>query len=682
MKLSSKCRPVWKSQPNSILTRAWIRWERDLAMTLGDAGKKYSKQQTDFIINIDAEMGKETYTLTLSERVIYLDAGDELGFIYGLLFLSERFLGVQPFWFWNDQVFTTKAFVEIPEASYQSEKYEMAYRGWFINDEVLLDAWGRDSIDEATGIVENNAFEMAMEALLRLGGNLVIPGTDMNSHKYKMLASDMGLYVTHHHAEPLGARMFARAFPDLVPSYKLYPEEFEGLWRKAIEDQKDYKVIWSVGFRGQGDRPFWEDDDAYDTPQKRGDLISKLIQRQYEILCEYVDDPICCTNLYGEVMELYQEGYIELPENVIYVWADNGYGKMVTRRHGQHNPRIEALPLTNKGMHGCYYHVSFYDLQAASHMTMLPNSTEFITKEMYKARERGIKDFIVINCSNVRPHTFMLDLMAKIWGKKGMAYTRQYYPNCADEVESLYQAYANAMIQIGHHEDDHGGDQFYHYTIRSICHGWMLSNFDRAEPSLTWLAGDYILDEQVERVSKLVENGEEKMTSFYRSCQSLAEALDLRRDVSSGEAQLFKDVVLLQATIHYYSMLALIDTCDAYRSFGRGDYETAFYQLGNGITRISSINEALQAANHDHWQGFYDNDCLTDIKFTSYSLKQVMGYIRNIGDGPHYYSWQLKYMNPSIGHKVVLITNMRNRVDDQEIYQAMKEIKGQVSKIE
>ncbi len=34
---------------------------------------------------------------------------------------------------------------------------------------------------------------MAFEALLRLGGNLVIPGTDANSKIYAELAAEMGL---------------------------------------------------------------------------------------------------------------------------------------------------------------------------------------------------------------------------------------------------------------------------------------------------------------------------------------------------------------------------------------------------------------------------------------------------------------------------------------------------------
>lgn len=63
---------------------------------------------------------------------------------------------------------------------------------------------------------------------------------------------------------------------------------------------------------------------------------------------------LCCTNLYGETMELYKKGYLQLPEDVIHIWADNGFGKMVSRRQGNHNPRISALPEKNSGKNTVY----------------------------------------------------------------------------------------------------------------------------------------------------------------------------------------------------------------------------------------------------------------------------------------------------------------------------------------
>ena len=146
---------------------------------------------------------------------------------------------------------------------------------------------------------------------------------------------------------------------------------------------KRQHVIWTLGFRGQGDCPFWESkgEEEFDTPQKRGRLISDLIELQRQIVCRHVEKPVFCTNLYGEVMELYNDGFISLHPDIIKVWADNGYGKMCTRRQGNHGARVPSLPAKgDTGSHGVYYHISFHDLQAASHMTTLPNTVEDVYK--------------------------------------------------------------------------------------------------------------------------------------------------------------------------------------------------------------------------------------------------------------------------------------------------------------
>lgn len=666
MRLTSVQEVQFHCVENSVLRRAWKRWRRDVDMTMLPSEAEVCR----FDVEISDSLERESYVIEVGDDIIRIHAGDELGVIYSLLYLSERYLGIAPFWFWNDQTFERKSYIDIPDGKYISPAYKLRFRGWFINDEVLLDAWGKEEFDKDTGITENEAFEMAMEALLRLGGNMVIPGTDHNSHKYVKLAADMGLWITHHHAEPLGAKMFAREYPDKIPSYKQYPELFHGLWRKAIEEQSANKVIWNIGFRGQGDRPFWADDPQYDTPQKRGELISSLIKKQYDMLCEYLEEPVCCTNLYGEVMELYRQGFITLPDNVIYIWADNGYGKMVSRRQGNHNPRIEALPTNPQGHHGIYYHASFYDLQAASHITMLPNSVEFVEGELHRAMERGVKDFLVVNCSNVRPHTYILNAIAGIWGKEQEAYTRLYYPLCREKVQQLYDRYFQALLSYGDKEDEHGGEQFYHYTMRAVCHGWLAGRFGETEPDLKWAAGERSLTEQVKWLYDKAEEALPGLKVYYEDCRAFLEDADHEEWVQ--ERQLFSDSVLLQAVIHYKSLLAEKMLCESYKDSLKGQQEQAFLKIGRSIEYLQEILTAMKAADHDKWEGFYDNDCLTDVKFTVHMLRHVLGYVRNLGEGPHFYKWALKYGDGGAGNGVVLITNMRNHLTDWEMYLVMK----------
>ena len=650
----------WEIEKTSILKRAFQRFERDLHMVLNNTMKKQDKSIVIVINYFEGEV--ESYRIKVEDRKINIEGADELGIIYALLFISEKFMGIAPFWYWNDQKFIKTDYISIPRDEYVSGKYKIRFRGWFINDEVLLDAWGKELLNKESGITENYAWEMAMEALLRLGGNMVIPGTDYNSHKYRALAVDMGLWISHHHAEPLGAKMFARTYPHLTPSYKEHPELFHKLWQDAIEEQKGHKTIWNLGFRGQGDKPFWTDDPFYDTKEKRGALISELILKQYHEVAKRIENPVCCINLYGEVMELYQQGYIKLPENVIYIWADNGYGKMVSRRQGNHNPRVYALPKAKKGHHGIYYHASFYDLQAASHITMLPNSPEFVEEEIEGAMDKGVHDFIVINCSNVRPHTYMLDKIARIWGKDMAEFIDLYYTDYKEEIKNLYEEYFNVMIQYGPNEDDKAGEQFYHYLMRRLCYQWSLNKKDGAK-DLLWLVGDISLRDQLAKIGEMVRLKIKKQEEFYNKSMSL---------IKKSKDKYLMDSLGLQASIHYKSSTALLNLLKAYDLYEDKKYEASFFALGETIEIIESILEDMKRTEHGKWNNFYENDCLTDVKFTIYSIESVMRFVRSLGDGPHYFKWALKYCYEEADHRVVLITNMRNHPRDRELYMAMK----------
>ena len=56
------------------------------------------------------------------------------------------------------------------------------------------------------------------------------------------------------------------------------------------------------------------------------------MKKQYDMVRAKIPDAVFCTNLYGEILELYQEGCLKIPEDEILIWADNGYGK---RNHFQ-----------------------------------------------------------------------------------------------------------------------------------------------------------------------------------------------------------------------------------------------------------------------------------------------------------------------------------------------------------
>lgn len=59
-------------------------------------------------------MDPEQYRILVEEKRLVVCAGDELGFVYALLHLSEAYMGILPFWFWNDQKFEKREYVKNP----------------------------------------------------------------------------------------------------------------------------------------------------------------------------------------------------------------------------------------------------------------------------------------------------------------------------------------------------------------------------------------------------------------------------------------------------------------------------------------------------------------------------------------------------------------------------------------
>ena len=644
------------------VVRALERFERDLGMAGGT--ETFSKGS----IRIEQQaLRAEAWEISVQPQSVTIAAADELGVIYALNYISRNWLGITPFWFWNDQKVEKRDVVKIPCGVYKSEKPRVEFRGWFINDEVLLRYW-------TAGKSNAYVWEMVFEALLRCGGNLVIPGTDKTTKEYTPLAVDMGLWITHHHAEPLGAEMFARAYPQLEASYFRYPDLYQKLWQEAIERQKGQKTIFNLGFRGQGDRPFWEDDPSYDTEEKRGALISEIIKLQQNMVKSVIPDAKFCTNLYGEIMELYRGGYIHLPKDVILIWADNGYGKMVSRRQGNKNPRVPALPEQSQGSdaHGTYYHVSFYDLQAANHITMLPNSMEFVEKELKEAYDRGIQKLWIINASNIKPHVYPLDFIANLWGSKAMdadthreQYVRTYYPCTGGQAKELVEClkgYPKATVPYGPNEDDHGGEQFPNYVTRGMTHQWMLDRKTAAK-GLNWCCPFDSLSKQISWFKEACRQGQENFEKLYAQCERQKEA----------GGQLWRDSLLLQASIHKECYEGALLFCEAFEEFEKNQLMKSFMLLGNAAECFEAANQRMRDCEHDKWESFYANECLSDVKETAYCLKRLMGYVRNIGDGPDFFLWQRKVLCEEEDKRVILITNLDNHMTDWELYEGLKE---------
>lgn len=630
-------------------------------------------------VRYDRALDDEQYHVTVDDAAneIIVSGADDLGCIYGLYAISRSWLGFEDFWFWNDQRPAVRdRLVLDADARLDSSPAAVRYRGWFVNDEVLIVAWNIRNDNELT-------WRMVFSTLLRCGGNLVIPGSGQNMEPHWDLARRMGLYVNQHHATPLGARLFSEAYPGTRARWPEDHDKYEALWRESIERQRGSKVVWTLGLRGSSDGPFWSDDPRHVTDEDRGRVISEAIRDEYDLIRASDPSAPVSTYLYSEALELYRKGLLDIPDDVIKIWADNGYGRMMVRRNGNWDPREPAMPSADDpGANGIYYHASFYDLQAANHITQLPESPDDIARELAAVLTNNGNALWVVNCSNVKPHVLTLDLIARMW-RNGPDldvdaflddYARRYYgEGSSSAVARLMRGYWDAAAGFGDQWDQKCGEQFYNYLPRMIATHYLSGNHDE-ENDLAWLVRGGFAD-QIAYVQGICDAAFPRYDRLARDCERAA--LDAEDHGDAHAARLIRDTIGLQATIYRESVHGTTLVCTAVGEALAGDFKHAFYHAGLARERFEAGNAAMRAREHDVWQGYWANDCLTDVKFSAQVCATLMSYLRNRGDGPHYFRWKHEFCYAEQWRDVIVVLNMENHETDEEMFQAMKRVWGE-----
>ena len=243
---------------------------------------------------VDGATDRESFVLSTTEtgvgparhRVICLIGADMRGTIYAIYEFSQKVLGVDPMYLWTDKQPAKRAAITLPAdfaRTYPSPVFK--YRGFFPNDEDLLTGWVTPKKGEQTGIALST-WDMVFETILRLKGNMVVPGTwifpdDAQVHA----ATERGLIVNQHHAIPLGVNV-ARWPQDVPYNYSTHPEILERAWTDAVNDYKpDEEILWSVGLRGLSDSSYSSlDPSVQNNDPLLGQRISDAIVDQMKIV--------------------------------------------------------------------------------------------------------------------------------------------------------------------------------------------------------------------------------------------------------------------------------------------------------------------------------------------------------------------------------------------------------------
>ena len=409
----------------------------------------------------------EHYLLREKDGILYLIGSDERGTMWAVYECSRLILGVDPMYLYTDHAPARRDAVCV-EKNFRIEDgpAKTRFRGWFINDEDLIEGYcrgGRPEKDYDFHADYAPMLSMIVETALRMKQNLLIPCShlDMDDPAQEALVklvTDRGMFISMHHQEPVGVhqvrmdRWFAaRGDTTENINYVDHPEKYREIWRHYIHRWAQYpNVIWQLGLRGRGDRPVWyQNSRVPETTEARGALISRALQDQWDIIAEETGrtDFLCSTTLWMEGMPLYRAGALKFPENTMIILSDFGPDQMFGEEYYD-TPRLPGAK------YGVYYHVCFWG--CGPHLAQ-GNRPEKILYNYRQTEVYGDTEYSVLNVSNIREHVFGISCTAQAtWNMEGLTgeeLTRawcgaEYGEDGSGETEELYRAYFDCFAHL------------------------------------------------------------------------------------------------------------------------------------------------------------------------------------------------------------------------------------------
>ncbi|WP_285008041.1 glycosyl hydrolase 115 family protein [Pedobacter faecalis] len=392
---------------------------------------------------------------------VLLEGADTRGTIYAIYSFSEKVLGVPPLWYFCDWKPEVKREIKIkPDFQYQTGAPSVKYRAWFPNDQDLFQPWRRLS-------PEND--ELWLETMLRLKLNTVEWFDNERDYakpysisRTTKLINDYGFTNTTHHHSPLNAsfagwqnyweKVRQMKVPELSLSNQAQLEEF---WKYNVESIVKNKIdmLWVLGFRGSGDHPFWYTfKDAPESMQERGAIISKMMERQREIVLEVTKDPKAPfrTIFYDELSDLLAKNYITPPADTGFIWT-----YVAARR--DHFPNLDMQQLDDKGNLRLGYYFNYQFTSTGSHLAAAEGPWKMEHNYRYVAgKSNKPVAFSVVNAGNLREHLMELSAnAAMMWDFEKYSSDRFVLDFCktyfgsryAKDIAGLYKKYYHSYWQ-------------------------------------------------------------------------------------------------------------------------------------------------------------------------------------------------------------------------------------------
>ena len=599
----------------------------------------------------------ESFSLSAKGHDVVLAGPDPRGRIYAIYDFAERYLGIDPLYYWTDHEPARRARVEIAASLNDSFRPPVfKYRGFFINDEDLLTGWAPGEATDRTGI-SLAAWNRIFETILRLKGNIVAPGTWIFPDEPQIaLAGKRGLIVTQHHAIPLGVNV-AR-WPENAPySYTSNPEVLQRAWTNAVAAYpKDLEVLWTVGLRGLSDSSYASyDPSVQNDTRAQGRVIGSAMAEQVRIVRAAHPDASFITNLWQEGAGLVQRGELTIPDGVHAVWADDGYGNL------QDGGKVA------RGQ-GAYYHVAMMNGRANQLTEMVP--VERIYSELGRYIAAGATHYVLVNTSDIRPVPMTIRaLMDTAWkgrpaGEEGSPrafYRRwaadQFGARAAAKVAQLYETYFTVPAHLPGRATREYGDQLYHTEARRMILTHMLDAplFSIPSQAPPWMPprrvanvgapGATVTPQEWlrETVKTQLERTADAQPRWDAVWQAARAAQPL---VAPDRLPFYRAHVVTMIAIGRQSNLMLQKVARAIDAAAGGRNAEARALLAEAAEACDEIRRAETGAEYGRWKNWYAGDWLTNVNRTR---ETIALYARHLADplsplpSPLLWDWEAYY---------------------------------------
>ena len=590
----------------------------------------------------------ESFSISLREgkwnphhttEAVVLSGADMRGTIYAVYQFSEKYLGIDPLYYWTDHEPARRASITLPASL--NETYAppvFTYRGFFINDEDLLTGWAPGEKKDKTGI-SLEVWNRIFETILRLKGNMVAPGTWIFPDDPQVkLAAKRGLIIAQHHAIPLGLNV--AHWPKDVPyNYSEHPEILQRAWKNAAASYlPNQEVLWTVGLRGLSDVTYASmDPHVRDDNKALGALISKAIADQMQIVRSVRPDAKFVTNLWQEGAKLVQQGDLKIPPEVSTVWADDGYGYL--QDHGE----------ASAGQ-GIYDHVAMMNGRANQLTEMVPVERSY--SEISRYVKAGATTYFLVNASDIRPVTMSIRaVMDAVWkGVPAGAHAEeefyrqwakeQFGEKAAGKLAELYKEYFSAPAHFGEPLHEYG-DQLYHTEARRMLLAYMIDSPLYAIPSQApkWssarilegfgvppnhLSAKEWLSQTAAKEIQQCGDAQPRWDAVWRK------ALAVEPLVPVAWRDFYREQVLAMIAINRESNRILLEISKAIQDAGNGNKTQAHQEIGQALASFDQIQRAEKAAEYGKWRNWYRGDWLTGI----YRTRELVETFSKFVDDP------------------------------------------------